>query len=278
MADFFVRRGAGPGLALFLNAGDPPLDQLPDVLRMLDESGVDCLELAVPFPDSFTDGPVIRASAGRALARGADLDAVLTAVRGTRPRLRRLRIALLADWSHTVRPVGLPRFLGQVRDAGADGVLLHGMPAVLKGRYLDAATAAAMPVVTTCYASSLPEVQDDAAKLAGAYLYLVAHYGRSGTAAPQGFAHLNEVVRRLRPLANAPIAIGFGVKTRADIEAVGATGADAAIVGSAAVSAVERADAHGLDVVTELADLVATLRAPGEPQPATAAITKGTGQ
>jgi len=75
---FFAERPAGrPGLAVFLNAGDPPLDVLRELVLMLDASRVDCLELAVPFPDSPSDGPVIRESANRALADGVDRDAVL---------------------------------------------------------------------------------------------------------------------------------------------------------------------------------------------------------
>src|SRR5205085_6731366 len=75
---FFADRQPGrPGLALFLNAGDPPLDTFRELVLMLDEAKVDCLELAIPLPNSASDGPVIRASASRALEDGIDRDAVL---------------------------------------------------------------------------------------------------------------------------------------------------------------------------------------------------------
>ena len=54
---------------------------------MLDEAKVDCLELAIPFPNSASDGPVIRASASRALEDGVDRDAVLEFIRDVRPEL-----------------------------------------------------------------------------------------------------------------------------------------------------------------------------------------------
>ena len=67
---FFADRAPGrPGLALFLNCGDPPLDVFRELVLMLDEAKVDCLELAIPFPNSPSDGPVIRESASRALER-----------------------------------------------------------------------------------------------------------------------------------------------------------------------------------------------------------------
>ncbi|MEU7731065.1 tryptophan synthase subunit alpha [Streptomyces sp. NPDC040724] len=258
-APFFPTRrpGGPPGLALFLNAGDPPLPLLRDLVLMLDEEGVDCLELAVPFPDSVTDGPVVRRSAGRALeAGGAGLDDVLAFIAEVRPHLSRLRIALLADWSHSLKGRDLAAATGEIASAGADGLLVHALPPRLREAHLESARAAGLPVVTTCYASSPAEVRAQAAAQAGAYLYLVAHYGRSGTAPAAGHAALAQTVTGLRAHTTSPIAVGFGVSTRQDVAAVGAAGADAAIIGSAAVAAVERAREDGREVTGAFREFV----------------------
>ncbi|WP_030390274.1 tryptophan synthase subunit alpha [Streptomyces sp. NRRL S-241] len=251
-APFFTRRtpDGPPALALFLNAGDPPLPVLRDLVLMLDHEGVDCLELAVPFPDSVTDGPVIRRSARRALqAGGADLDDVLAFIADVRPHLKHLRIALLADWSHSLKHRDLATTTREIAAAGADGLLLHALPPRLRTTHLETAAAAGLPVVTTCYTQSPPATQAQAAAQASAYLYLVAHYGRSGTAPATGHAALARTVTALRAHTTSPIAVGFGVSTRQDVQAVGAAGADAAIIGSAAVAAVERALETGTDTV-----------------------------
>jgi tryptophan synthase alpha chain len=269
---FFQQRAVGePGLALFLNAGDPPLDVLADLVSMLDESGVDCLELAVPFPGSVTDGPVVRNSADRALAQGVDFDATLAFVAKVRPSLRRLRIALLADWSHSLKRRPLSTVADEVAAAGVDGLLVHGLPPRLRADYYQATDAAALPIVTTCYHRvSTPEVLAEAAAKASAYIYLVAHYGRSGSAPAAGYADLAGTVARLRATATVPIAVGFGVRTRRDVEAIHGSGADAVIVGSAGVAVVENALAHGRDVVADFGEFVrslstqsTTLSAPG---------------
>lgn len=258
---FTARPGGGePGLALFLVAGDPPLDELADIVQALDEEGVDCLELAVPFPDSLTDGPVIRRSAQRALDRSVGLAETLRFVEDLRPRLRHLRIALLLDWRHTVRPAGLTATTRAVAAVGADGVLLHGLPPRLAPAYHDAATAAALPVVATCYATSTPDVRTAAARAAGAYVYLVPRPGRSGTTPSEGFGRLGDVVSDLRRQARAPIAVGFGVRGRDDVRTLAALGADAVVVGTAAVERVERAHAAGGDPVATLAGLARDLR------------------
>ena len=264
---FFARRPLGePGLALFLNAGDPPLDRLTDVVHVLDELRVDCLELAVPFPDSVSDGPTIRRSADRALAAGADLDAVLGFVRGVQGELRHLRIVLLADWSYSARSASLPGFLARIADSAADGLLVHGLPPRLRPYLVDGAADRAVPLVTTCYASSTPAVRAEAAQHASAYVYLVAHYGRTGIRPAGGFGHLRDVVRELRTEAVAPVAVGFGVRDRADVLVLGDIGAEAAVIGSAAVEQVERAVTTNLDPAEELARFVRPLR----PEPVSA--------
>jgi tryptophan synthase alpha chain len=145
-SSFFTQPRPGrPGLALFLNAGDPPFDVFKDLILMLDAERVDCLELAVPFPKSPTDGPVIRASADRALADGVDLDAVLGFVHDVRPELSHLKIALLADWSHSIKGTPMREFLARVRSAGADGLLVHGLPPRLRQEYWEAAEQTGQP-------------------------------------------------------------------------------------------------------------------------------------
>ena len=263
---FFAERRAGrPGLAVFLNAGDPPLDVLRELVLSLDAWGVDCLELAVPFPDSPSDGPVNRESARRALDDGIDREAVLAFVDSVRPQLSHLKIALLADWRYSVKDLPLREFLERVREARADGLLIHGMPPRLRPSYYETARDVGLPIVTTCYSSSEPPVIEEAADNGTAYIYLVSAYGKSGTVGPPDHSALVPVIETLRGRTEVPIAVGFGVKTRADIEGLGAVGADAAIVGSACVACVADAQANGRDVVEDFQALLAELGAVPEP-------------
>ncbi len=268
-AGFFADRAPGrPGLALFLNAGDPPLDVFRELVLMLDAARVDCLELAVPFPNSASDGPVIRESASRALADGIDTDAVLGFVEQIRPSLSHLKIALLADWSYSIKRTPMPEFLARVRGSGADGLLVHGLPPRLRHSYYEAAEQAGMPIVTTCYSSSEPPVLDEAAEHGSAYIYLVAAYGRSGTVGPPDHSVLVPVIERLRARAQVPVAVGFGVKNRSHIEGLGEVGADAAIVGSTCVARVAAAREAGRDVVEDFHGLLVELGQVSESAPA----------
>jgi len=261
MSTFFSRRHPGAiGMAMFLNAGDPSFEVLKDLVLLLDAAGVDCLELAVPFPNSISDGPVIQRSATRALQRGVSLGNVLAFVDCIRPRLRHLRIVLLADWSHTVKPLRLEEFLCRTADSGADALLIHGLPPRLRGPYYDAAGAVALPVITTCYASSSIDVVTEAAQHASAYVYLVAQYGRTGATPVQGYRHLQPLIRNLHDFGEAPIAVGFGIRTKAHLAALHEVGADAAIIGSAFVACLERALIENRDPLAGAETFLAELR------------------
>jgi tryptophan synthase alpha chain len=275
VAGFFSEREPGrPGLALFLNAGDPPLDVMKDLVLHLDECRVDCLELAVPFPNSATDGPVIRESAERALADGVDREAVLAFVEEVRPQLSHLKIALLVDWSHSIKPMKMGEFIELVKGAGADGLLVHGMPPRLRHEYYEAAESSGQPIVTTCYATSEEPVLHEAADHGSAYIYLVAAYGRSGTVGPPDLSTLVPVLKTLRERTDVPVAVGFGVKKRAHIDSLGEIGADAAIVGSAGVACVAKSLAAGSDVVEDFHALLVELgAAPQTPERAQSSVS-----
>jgi tryptophan synthase alpha chain len=191
---------------------------------------------------------------------------VLDVVAATRPTLRRLRIALFADWSYTVKHRSLDDVLLRVAAADVDGFLLHGLPPRQSDTYYAAARQAGLPIVTTCYATSPPAVVADAAAHAGAYLYLVAQYGRSGTTQAPDEARLAGTIATLRTLTPAPIAVGFGIRTADDVARVHRLGADAAIVGTAVVAEVEQArSTPGSDVAQALVKLVRSLRPTRQP-------------
>ncbi|MGP4020934.1 tryptophan synthase subunit alpha [Saccharopolyspora sp. 5N708] len=260
MAEFFTGRGPDrPGLAVLLTAGAQPLAQQRELLAVLDERGVDCVELAVPFPDSATDGPVLRRAADRALRRGIGFADVLRFVAGVRPHLRQLRIALLADWRYSVWPLGEHRFARQVLDAGVDGALVHATPPRRRAVHLSAAADTGLPMVASCFATSGPAARTAAARDATAYVYLAAHYGKTGTAPVGGHAALAGVVRELRAEARVPVAVGFGVRSATDVRRIAATGADAAIVGTAAAEVLDRAEADDHDPVGRFDEFVRSL-------------------
>ena len=81
-------------LVVFITAGDPDLDATKNILDVIDDSGADIIELGVPFSDPLADGPIIQASALRALKSGTTLRKILTLVKDIRKN-RDLPIVLM---------------------------------------------------------------------------------------------------------------------------------------------------------------------------------------
>lgn len=258
-AEFFADRAqSSSGLVLFLNAGDPPLKELLDLILFLDAARVDCLELAIPFPDSVTDGPVIRRSAHRALDRGTTATDVLAQIRNVRSRLSHMKIALLADWHYTVKPIGLSQFLTDVQECGADALLVHAIPPRLRTELYLTSHDIGQSLITTCYATSNQQVVAEAARHGSAYIYLAARYGTTGPGAVD-YRQVGKTTRMLHRLCPTPVAVGFGVENRRQIEMLSAVGADAVIVGSAFVAAVERAHCAAGGAIKAAAGLLKAL-------------------
>ncbi len=258
---FDASRGGHTRLALFLNAGDPSFEVSRQIVMMLDECGVDCLELAVPSTNVTTDGAVIRRSSARALKAGADLASTLLFVAALRPQLAHLKLVLMVDW-RDVRGASVGEFLRRVQQAGCDGLLLYGTPPRVRPAYYETAHRRGMPIVATCFVRSSPTIMREAAANASAYLYLVSHYGTGEGAARPDPAVLAPAISALRALTRAPIAIGFGIRTVADVRAVAHAGADAAIVGGAGVACLEAAIGAGRDPVADMRELVSALQDP----------------
>ena len=251
------RREAKTELVFFVNAGDPSLEVTFDMLRVLARHQVAAVELCIPFLKSLTDGPLIRKSHQRALENGIDLPTVLDLVARARDELG-LAIVLLADYGHTVKPLGLERFLRMCCSAGASATLLHCMPPILRQEYVKQSAELGLGRIMSFFVGSDESIRQAAYQEMEGFLYVVSRFGRTGQKVSFDAALL-EQLRKLRAETEKPLAIGFGVKSAHDVATLRSTGADAVIIGSAATAVVQ----DNLDAPAQIAagfdDLVGQL-------------------
>lgn len=224
-------------LVFFVNAGDPNLDVTYAMLRVLAEHRVATVELCVPFPKSLTDGPLIRKSHQRALAGGVNLAAVLDLVTRARIELG-LSIVLLADYGFTVKPLGMDYFLRQCVLAGVSATLIHCLPASQRREYVSRSRELGLGRIMSFFVGSDNHVREAAYQEAEGFIYVVSRFGRTGSKVTFDRAVLEQLAA-IRAETNKPLAVGFGVKTAADVSALRSNGADAVVIGSAATSLVQ---------------------------------------
>lgn len=220
-------------LCPLIMVGDPDIAVTRRLLHACVDAGVAMVELCLPFENAFTDGATLRRAHARALRNHAGFEDALSLIREFSGDIR---IVLLADCSHTLRRVGFAEACKAARDAGAAAILPHGLPPRLAPAFRDAASGV-IPVVGTMYANAAPDVRRRIAREATAFIYIVAAYGRSGGAGV--IPDLSPQIAALRGATDAPLALGFGLKSPADVAGAFRMGCDIAIVGSAVSAAVE---------------------------------------
>jgi tryptophan synthase alpha chain len=269
-ARFAELRAAGrAGLVTFVMAGDPDYGTALAIVRALPAAGADVIEIGMPFSDPMADGPAIQAAGLRALKGGQTMVKTLALVREFR-RGDAATPVILMGYYNPIYAYGNERFLADARAAGVDGLIVVDVPPEADDELCLPALAHGLSFIRLATPTTddrrLPAVL---ANTTG-FVYYVSMTGITG-AALGNTDRIVAAVARIKRHTALPVAVGFGVKTAADAEAI-ARGADGVVVGSALVSAVAGSlDSRGragpgtvaavTDLVTELAAGVRAARA-----------------
>ncbi|HEX3375956.1 MAG TPA: tryptophan synthase subunit alpha [Candidatus Acidoferrales bacterium] len=236
---FAALRSTGEmGLVAYITAGDPTLAATEQFVLALAEAGADVIELGVPFSDPVADGPVIQRASERALRNGTTLSNVLSLVKSLRAKTQVPLV--LFSYYNPVLQMGLEKFAEAAKTAGADGALITDITPEEAGEYRAAMAAHGLDTVFLAAPTSTDERLALISKSTSGFLYLISRTGVTGTK-DQLADELPALARRVRRFTELPIAIGFGISLPGHVSLLGGL-ADAAVVGSALVEEIERAD------------------------------------
>ncbi len=229
---------AKPCLVAYVTCGDPDLATTRDIVLAAIDAGAQVVELGVPFSDPVADGPVIQRASERALRNGTTLAQVLELAREVRKQRPKAGLIVFSYLNPVLR-LGLARFCAAAADAGVDGALITDLTVDEAGDYLRAMRARDLATVFLAAPTSTDQRLKRIAAASRGFVYAVSRTGVTGTR-EEVAADARELVRRLRKFTRLPIAVGFGISTPAHFAEVGEF-ADAAVVGSAIVQAIEQA-------------------------------------
>jgi tryptophan synthase alpha chain len=241
---FAALRASGEmGIVAYITAGDPSFAATLKFVVAMAEADADVIELGVPFSDPLADGPTIQRASERALRNGATLAGVIELVRQIRKAnspASEVPIVLFSYYNPILQ-MGLEKFAASAAAAGADGVLITDITPeesedyrrILQTHHLD-----------TVFLGAPTSTDERLAKIAACssgFLYLISRTGVTGAkdALPDD---LPALLRRARSVTQLPIAVGFGISLPGHVSVLGGL-ADAAVVGSALVSEIEKATA-----------------------------------
>jgi tryptophan synthase alpha chain len=237
-----------PSLAVYLMANE----DAPALAEAAVRGGATVIELGIPYSDPLADGTTIQRAAQAALDAGITPERALELLAEINDRVDVPLVPM--TYGAIVESYGLEDFCRDAAKAGAEALIVADIPPEESGPLRDAAAAEGVDLIHLVAPTSRPERIESAAAASTGFVYLVAAVGVTG-ARENLDPRVAELLERTRTAAgDTPILGGFGVSTRAHVEGLIAAGTDGAIVGSAAIDAIERGGAEALEeLVRDLA-------------------------
>ena len=231
-----TRAEGRPALIAYITAGDPAPDRTVDLVLALERGGADIVELGVPFSDPIADGPVIQRASDRALRAGTTVARVLDIASQIRKQSD-IPIVLFSYLNPLFR-YGFDKLCADARAAGIDGCLFTDLSVEEADDRVETMRKHGLDTIFMAAPTSTERRLKLVAEYSTGFVYVVSRTGVTGEKSTLA-SGVHGLVDQVRRLSQLPLAVGFGISTRAHVEVVGGY-ADGVVVGSAVVRVIEQ--------------------------------------
>ncbi|CAM8994718.1 unnamed protein product [Rhodiola kirilowii] len=216
----------------YITAGDPDLSTTAKALKVLDSCGSDIIELGVPYSDPLADGPVIQAAATRSLAKGTNMDAIISMLKEVVPQLS-CPIALFTYYNPILKR-GIGKFMETIREVGVHGLVVPDVPLEETEVLRQEALKNGIELVLLTTPTTPVERMKAIVEVSEGFVYLVSAVGVTG-ARTSVSGKVQRLLQEIKETTTKPVAVGFGISKPEHVKQVVGWGADGVIVGSAMV-------------------------------------------
>ncbi|WP_061085336.1 tryptophan synthase subunit alpha, partial [Chryseobacterium indologenes] len=220
-------------LNIYFTAGIPRLEDTADIIRLIQDSGADMIEIGMPYSDPVADGPVIQKAHELALQNGMTIEKLLSQLKTIKNEVKIPLI--LMGYINPVLSFGFEKFCEACAESGVSGLILPDLPPIefeknyqqILQKYNLNFTFLVTPETSDVRIQYLDS-------LSSGFLYAVSSSSTTGN--DQAVLKNEDYLSRLAalPLKN-PVMIGFGIKSKEDFENV-TERADGGIIGTAFVN------------------------------------------
>ncbi len=240
----------------YVCAGDPDPETSLEVCRTLLRSGVDVLELGVPFSDPLADGLTNQLAAQRALEAGTTRSDVFDLVRAIRKENDTTPIVFYTYYN-LMFSGGLDDYVAEAAEAGVDGLLVLDLPPEEAEDHMAACDAHGVKTVFLLAPTTPEERVEYIARFATGFIYYVSRTGVTGVRDNLA-SDLEEMVAMIKRHTDKPLVVGFGIHNREQVRSV-AELADGVVVGSAIVNTIKDNLGDRAATLDRMGDLVTDL-------------------
>ena len=222
-------------LVAYLVAGDPDLDTTLKLMHLFVNSGVDVIEIGVPFTDPIAEGPIIQKAHDRALKKDISLKNIIDMVIKFRETNTDTPIVLMGYLNTFISHSDL---IEKSDKLGIDALLVVDIPGELKLNSYGISN----PNIDTISLIS-PTTADNRIKQitenSSGFIYYVNLRGVTGSS-NLDMTEIEQNISKIRQYTSIPTLAGFGIKTPSDAKIL-AKCADGVIVGSSIVEMIDAA-------------------------------------
>lgn len=231
------------GIMAHVIAGYPSYADNFQALEIMAKYNVDLIEIQMPFSEPIADGPIFVHANQEALKRGATIDKYFHFMEKVTSNFD--FFVLMMGYYNPVFKMGEEIFLDRLQAVRGYGFILPDLPFGQDQSLFQMAKARNLSPILMM----TPDTPDERLKQLGeagsGFIYVVARKGVTG-ASTHFSADFNNYIARCHRATTLPLAVGFGISCKADLDFL--TGrVEIAIIGTAALQAWERKGKTGLD-------------------------------
>ena len=230
----------------YLPAGFPTVSESIDALIALAESGVDIIELGVPYSDPVMDGVVIQKATNASLDNGFRLTQLFDIIRAVTTKVS-VPILVMTYWNPVVQ-YGVDRFARDLKAAGGAGLITPDLIPDEATEWLAASDTHELDRVFLAAPSSSTERLASAVSNSRGFVYAVSTMGITGAREDVDQA-ARVLVERLKDVGAPRVCVGVGISSGAQVAAV-TRYAEGAIVGSHLVTALTNGGSNAVAAAT----------------------------
>lgn len=222
--------------------GYPSFEDCFRIIEAMVRVGVDLMELQIPFSEPIADGPVILRANQEALEKGTTVRKCLDFVQRV---TRSFPIPFLVmTYYNIIFRYGVGRFVSEMAAKGLHGAIVPDLPPEEGGEFLSAMETHALAPIFTFSPTTHDDRMRYIASLARGFIYCIARKGVTG--ANTAFSkEMERYLARCRKATHLPLALGFGVKEKTDMDFLRGK-VDMAVIGSEMLRVLER---DGVDAI-----------------------------
>ncbi|MEE2897015.1 MAG: tryptophan synthase subunit alpha, partial [Gemmatimonadota bacterium] len=222
--------------------GYPNFDDSRRAVEAMVEAGVDLMELQIPFSEPIADGPVILRANQASLVGGSTVEKCLDFAQQVSQRFD-IPFVLMTYYNILFK-FGVARFARRMADAGLAGSIVPDLPPEEAEGYLEAMRQDGLAPVFIFSPNTSDARMRLIADRAEGFVYCVARKGVTGeaTSFSDSFA---AYLSRCRAATELPLALGFGVKTRTDVDFLRGQ-VDIAVVGTETLRVIDERGVGGV--------------------------------